>query len=67
MNEGFYLEASVETKPEHTAKEIQHEWGGSLSEIGGEEYDKDEKKKSETWPSTYSQKQTIGMNYYSEE
>ena len=28
--EGFYLEASVETKPEHTAKEIQHEWGGSL-------------------------------------
>ena len=44
VNEGFYLEASVETKPEHTAKEIQHEWGGSLSEIGGEEYDKDEKK-----------------------
>ena len=44
VNEGFYLEASVETKPEHTAKEIQHEWGGSLSEIDGEEYDKEEKK-----------------------
>ena len=27
-NERFYLEASVEKKPEHTAKEIQHEWGG---------------------------------------
>lgn len=31
--EGFYLEASVETKPEHTAKEIQHEWGGSLIDL----------------------------------
>ena len=30
VNEGFYLETSVEKKPEHTAKEIQHEWGGSL-------------------------------------
>ena len=29
-NEGFYLESSVETKKEHTAKEIQKEWGGSL-------------------------------------
>ncbi len=36
-NERFYLEASVEKKPEHTAKEIQHEWGGSLIDLE-EEY-----------------------------